>query len=136
MARRLGVELGEDYQYVGSMHVYLEYLDKMREYVAEGHQRSVGMPAMPAGDPFLLIKGLLEAEDRIRHGETVIASENTAKTYWADIIRLLQVFWAQSRERLDELKAEFTDPIYYSYLDGRRNLKPRAPEVRHETPQG
>ena len=37
--------------------------------------------------------------------------------YWADIIRLLQVFWAADHEgRLDELKVEFASPIYRSSI--------------------
>jgi thymidylate synthase len=136
MARRLGMELGEYYQYVGSMHVYERHLGQMGEYVAEGHQKAVEMPVMPVGNPFILVDDLLKAEDRIRHGEAVVASEVASETYWADIIRLLQVFWAPNYgARLDELKAEFAHPIYRSYLEGRRNLKPRTPEVRLETRQ-
>jgi thymidylate synthase len=52
MARRLGVELGEYYHYVGSMHVYVDHLDKIGEYLAEGHQKTIEMPPMPVGDPF------------------------------------------------------------------------------------
>lgn len=134
MARRLSCEIGEYYQYVGSMHVYEPYLEKVEEYVTEGHQKAVVMPAMPAGNPFLIVEHLLAVEDRIRHGEAVIASEVAPDSYWADIVRLLQVFWApDNKVSLDKLKAEFADPIYRSYLDGRRKLKPRVPEVRPET---
>ena len=69
MACRLGVELGEYYQFVGSMHVYEDRLDEMRQYIAEGFQKGVEMPAMPPGDPFELIRTLLEAERRIRADE-------------------------------------------------------------------
>src|SRR5262249_49243245 len=124
MARRLGAELGEYYQYVGSMHVYVNRLAKLQEYVAEGHQKLVEMPSMPLGDPFPRIQVLLKAEDQIRHGEAVVASEEFFEDYWADIVRLLQVFWASDHAgRLDELKAEFACPIYCSYLEGRRHLK-------------
>ncbi len=137
MARRLGVDLGEYYQYVGSMHVYIDYLEKVGEYLAEGYQKAVEMPPMPAGDPFLLVPDLLKAEDQIRHGEAVVASEVVSENYWADIVRLLQVFWATDHSgRLDELKAEFVNPIYRSYLEGRRYLKPRTPEVRPDPPEG
>lgn len=133
MARRLGVELGEYYQYVGSMHVYSKHLEKVSEYLAEGHQRMIEMPPMPPGDPFVVVPNLLAAEDRIRHGESVVASDAVKDDYWADIIRLLEVFWAADHEaRLDELKAEFANPMYRSYLEGRRHLKPRAQEVRPE----
>jgi thymidylate synthase len=135
MARRLGVELGEYYQYVGSMHVYVDHLDKIGEYLAEGHQKPAAMPPMPVGDPFTLVQELLRTEDRIRHGEVVVADEVVADDYWADIVRLLQVFWADNADRLEELKAEFVNPMYRSYLEGRRYLKQRAPEARPEPGQ-
>jgi thymidylate synthase len=136
MARRLDVELGEYYQYVGSMHVYVPYLDRVGEYLAEGYQKAVEMPLMPVGDPFLLVPDLLKAEDRIRHGEPVVASEAVSEDYWADIVRLLQVFWAADHAgRLDQLKADFVNPIYRSYLEGRRHLKPRIPEIRPDPRQ-
>jgi thymidylate synthase len=136
MARRLGVELGEYYHYVGSMHVYVNHLEGLAEYLAEGHQRAIEMPPMPLRDPFLLVPDLLNAEDRIRHGEPVVASKVMSESYWADIVRLLQVFWAAEAGRLDELKAEFASPIYRSYLEGRRHLKPRTPETRPGPTQG
>jgi len=129
MARRLGVELGEYYQYVGSMHVYEDFHEAMRQYVAEGHHRTVEMPSMPAGDPFEVVDTLLGAEKRIRIGEKVIATDVFSEPYWADIIRLLQVFWETGHdERLDELAQEFVSPIYRSYLEGRRNMRPRPLE--------
>lgn len=128
MACRLGAELGEYYQYVGSMHVYDDFLPEMQQYIAEGFQKVVEMPVMPRRDPFALVETLLEAEGRIRRGDKVVASEVVADPYWADIIRLLQVFWASGQsERLDQLKGEFAHPIYRSYLEGRRNMKPRFP---------
>ena len=94
MARRLGVELGEYWQYVGSMHVYVRHTKKLAQYLAEGHQKAAEMPPMPPGDPFPLVKDLLKAEDRIRRGEPVVASDIVSDAYWADLVRLLQVFWA------------------------------------------
>jgi thymidylate synthase len=73
MARRLGVELGEYYHYVGSMHIYEDFLDTMREYVAEGVQRTIEMPVMPIGDPFAMVDRLLDVERRLRAGETLEA---------------------------------------------------------------
>jgi thymidylate synthase len=80
---------------------------------------------------------LLQVERRIRSGETIVAGDVVAEPYWADIIRLLQVFWASGQsERLDELKPEFVHPIYRSYLESRRKMKLRASEVRPKAPQG
>ena len=130
MACRLGAELGEYYQYVGSMHFYEDCLDAAEQYIAEGFQKGEEMPPMPPGDPFKLIPALLEAELRIRTGKRIVAAELFAKSYWADIVRLLQAFWSSGRsERLDELKKEFVHPMYRSYLEGRRNTKRRGPEA-------
>lgn len=137
MARRLGAELGEYYQYVGSMHVYEKHLEPMQKYVIEGHQKTIEMPSMPAGDPFKLVDALLEVEKQIRGGKKFIAADVFAEPYWADIVRLLQVFWATGQPaRLDELAKEFASPIYKSYLDARRSMKPRVFEARAETHEG
>lgn len=131
MARRLGVKMGEYYHYVGSMHVYEDFVDGMREYVAEGVQRAIEMPAMPAGDPFTMVDQLLDIERRLRAGETLKAEKEMGDPYWADIVRLLQVFWARKSasdyiRRLDELRAEFASESYRPYVDGRRYLAGRA----------
>jgi thymidylate synthase len=127
LAVRLGVSLGEYYQYVGSMHVYDPFVEKLSEYIDEGFHRVVEMPAMPSEDPFTVIKCVLQAEHRIRNGERIVAAEMAPDPYWADIIRLVQVFWASGdNARLDELKAELAHPIYRSYLDERREMKRRT----------
>ena len=109
MARRLSVDLGEYYHYVGSMHIYENFLDGAREYVAEGVQRTIEMPAMPPGDPFTMVARLLDVERRLRAGELLEAGKEIGAPYWADIVRLLQVFWARKwatnyLRRLDELE--------------------------------
>jgi thymidylate synthase len=137
MAATLGAELGEYYQYVGSMHVYERCLNPMQQYVVEGHQKTIEMPNMPPGDPFKLVEKLLSAESRIRIGENIDAAEMFAEPYWADIIRLLQVFWATGDiTRLDELGREFVPPIYRSYLEVRRNMKPRPLGPSAEVQEG
>jgi thymidylate synthase len=135
MARRLAVELGEYYQYVGSMHVYDKYLPDMRAYLDEGFQQVHAMPPMPEGSPFDLIPRLLDVEARLRGGERVDASGKMSDPYWADIIRLLQVFWSRSQStsveehvhRLDEIRAELASASYKPYVDGRKDLKIRTP---------
>lgn len=131
MARRLGVEIGEYYQYVGSMHVYKDHYDDMREYVREGVQQTYEMPAMPPTNPFGVVDTLLATEGRLRSGEDVAAGEVFPDPYWADIVRLLQVFWAREwagdnyGERLKALRADLSSPAYRTYIDGRLFLKPR-----------
>jgi thymidylate synthase len=135
MARRLGVELGEYYHYVGSMHVYDKYLPGMRAYLDEGFHQVHPMPAMPSGNPFDLVPRLLDIEARLRDGQEVQPGTEIADPYWADIVRLLQVFWSRAQSktpqehvrRLDKLRAELTSASYKPYVDGRRNLGIRAP---------
>jgi len=133
MARRLGVELGEYLHHAGSMHLYDDNVEGARQYLEEGHQKVIEMPAMPDGDPFDLVGPLLAAEGRIRQGERVVASDLLPDPYWADIIRLIQVFWASGdEERLNELKAEFSDPMYGIFVEGRRRQARRNPATRRD----
>ncbi|MEG9525117.1 MAG: thymidylate synthase [Hyphomicrobiales bacterium] len=126
LARRLAVEVGEYYHYAGSMHIYEDYIDGARAYVGEGHQKTIEMPPMPDGDPFALIDTLLRAEEHVRAGKTVAAAELFADPYWADIVRMIQVFWARGRDdELAALKAELAHPIYGAFLQGRIGMKPR-----------
>jgi thymidylate synthase len=105
----------------------------MRDYVKEGIQQISEMPAMPAGDPFALIDRLLAIENRLRSGEALDAAAEVDVPYWADFVRLLQVFWAREwagkdyAQRLRELRAELFSPSYRPYVDGRLNLQARSP---------
>lgn len=127
MARRLGVEIGEYLQYVGSMHVYESKLGDMADYVDEGFQQTIEMPPMPESDPFGLVGQMLKIEQRLRAGEVLDALKEMADPYWADIVRLLQIFWARDHPgRLRQLRAELANSTYHPYVDARMNLKPRA----------
>jgi len=131
MARRLGAEMGEYYQYVGSMHVYEKHLGQMNEYVAEGFQQTREMPPMSEGNPFDMVGRLLKIEGRLRAGEAIVAAEEIDDPYWADIVRLLQAFWARKwapdhSARLMELKAELAYETYGPYLEGRLHLTNQA----------
>jgi thymidylate synthase len=126
IACRLGVEVGEYYHYVGSMHVYHGYLQRMARYVDEGHQRTVAMPTMPKSDPFVSAAEVLALEKRMREGEMLLPSDLPASAYWADLVRLLQAYWLLHRgtapERLEELRAQFANPVYKTFVDSRRQL--------------
>ena len=131
MARRLNAKIGEYFQFVGSMHIYQKHLDLVNEYVSEGVQQTIEMPPMPAGDPFGLIPDMIRVENRLRIGETFDAAEAVSDPYWADIVRLLQVFWARElsedySRRLSELRDQLASPTYRPYIDGRMHLKGRA----------
>jgi thymidylate synthase len=121
MACRLGAALGEYFQYVGSMHIYTDKIEQVRRYLGEGHHRVVEMPPMPACDPFELLPELLRVEERLRRGESVSAAATFSTEYWADIVRLLEAFWAKGNNaRLDEIEAEFAYRGYRTYIQSRR----------------
>jgi thymidylate synthase len=129
MARRLGVDVGHYLHYVGSMHIYKDHFEDAQAYLDEGHQKAVEMPPMPEGDPFDLIPRLLDAESQVRGGRPLGAADVFADPYWADILRLLQVYHATGQPALlDKLAAEFEHDIYRTYLEGRREMKRRRPD--------
>ncbi|WP_236884153.1 thymidylate synthase [Devosia sp. A16] len=127
MSRSLGLGLGEYFHYVGSMHIYEEFIEDAKRYREEGHQRTVEMPEMPMGDPFHdVVPALCSFEDRLRHGEAVNATAEAPNAYWADIFRLYQTFWASGDgATLDALSQAFVTPIYRNYVDGRRSMPQR-----------
>lgn len=132
ITRRLGYELGEYYHYVGSMHVYDGSVASMRAYMEEGFQRTWTMPQMPEGDPFEIAKHLISLEQKIRHGQNVVAADEFADPYWADIVRLIQVYWATRRARstdmseIERLQSEFHDEFFLNFLLRRRRMRERA----------
>ena len=133
MACRLRVELGEYHQYVGSMHVYERYLPQLDRYIEEGYQQTSEMPLMPAGDPFGLVDRLLTIEAKLRAGDDIDADGEMGDPYWADLVRLLQVFWVRERGdnrtgRLEALRAGFAAPLYKPYVDGRLHMARQAAE--------
>ncbi|WP_204320665.1 hypothetical protein, partial [Klebsiella pneumoniae] len=63
--------------------------------------------------------------------ERVVAGELLPEPYWADILRMMQVFWSSGDEaRLDELKAELQEPAYRAYIEGRRGARLKEPSPR------
>ncbi|AQR60265.1 thymidylate synthase [Brevundimonas sp. LM2] len=130
IARRLNVELGTYMHYAGSMHVYDNFYDDMKSYVSEGYQRPAPMPEMPIGDNFALVPAILAAEDSIRHGEPIGAALQS-NAYWKDIIILVEAYWASGQpEKLDKLKEQLHEPMYFPYIDARKTMAVRAPLKR------
>jgi thymidylate synthase len=125
VARILGVELGQYRHFVGSMHLYDDNRLAVRQYLDEGYQRTMEMPAMPEGDPQPAIRKLFEAERLIRARKQVAAGGLGLDPYWADLVRLLQIHFAQGEDaRLDALKAELAHASYRTFVELRRGRKP------------
>jgi thymidylate synthase len=93
MARTLGVQLGYYKHFVGSLHRYVRDEAIVRVFLDEGYQpTSQVMPPMPTGDPWRVIGEVLAVEQALRGGETVRGDITRLGDYWADIVRLLQIY--------------------------------------------
>jgi thymidylate synthase len=90
VARSVGVEVGEYHHVVGSLHLYKEHYPQASQYLDEGWQEKIAMPAMPLGDPWSSIAWLLDAEQRTRLGLDELQCAAVAP-YWQDLGRLLQI---------------------------------------------
>ena len=137
MACRLNLELGTYFQYVGSMHIYEDKCEAVRNYIDEGHHRIEEMPKMPTGDPTCAIQTILDAEAEIRHGNEIEPTTVTQDDYWVDLIRLLQLFWAFRRdEPAEAIVAAFHHPVYRTLLGERLvHQQPRSlNSQRNNTP--
>jgi thymidylate synthase len=133
VARTLGVRLGTYKHFVGSLHLYDDDRDEAQQYVNEGAQATVAMPQMPRSDPRASIQRLLDAEYRIRHGDTIDANKWGVTDYWADLIRLLQIHAARgNKARTQALKDQMVSPNYATYID-RPKLPLRPPRVPKKT---
>ncbi|MFM0069547.1 thymidylate synthase [Paraburkholderia sediminicola] len=131
MARKLEVEVGTYRHAVGSFHLYADDAKKAAEYLEEGVQARVPMPAMPLGDPHESIEMLLQAEDSIRQGKGT--SFKRMHPYWADLARLLQVYSCSiaptkaHREQITRIKKQMHSDVYEIYIEKRERRK--APPI-------
>jgi thymidylate synthase len=93
IARDLGIEIGTYKHAVGSLHLYDAKIEEAQEFLREGFQSTLEpMPPMPLGDPWPAITVLLQSESAIRTGALFKAEFSEIDPYWADFIRLLQIF--------------------------------------------
>lgn len=124
MANRLGVEVGEYLQTVGSFHLYDKHDQRASNYIKEGHHRLAQMPKMPVGDPFAIVPELLRVEALIR-GDDKGAEEAIAglPDYWADLMRLVQAHFTPDPARLDDIAARLKNPAYCTYIEDLRDRR-------------
>lgn len=128
MARRLGYEVGSYKHAAGSFHLYHEDIEKAKQYIAEGLQRRISMPAMPKGDPSDSIADLLRVEASIREGKRTDISATAS--YWADLARLLKIYrltvnpTPSGASQIRRLRSQMASNIYEIYIDKRASRKP------------
>lgn len=137
VARTLGLGVGRYRHFAGSLHLYEEHVPQAQEYLDEGVQGLVAMPAMPAGNPWKSVAVLQEAERRIRRDLTLPTSVDGLDPYWGDMVRLLSVFAATgSKTRIAALRAQIVNPEYAMYVDAQKRKKARqvAAPAQYELP--
>ncbi len=122
VARKLSVEIGTYKHAVGSLHLYDSKCGAAQQFLDEGWQSTeMAMPSMPTGDPWPGIESLLKAESGLRERcQLDEASLNDLNPYWADLVRLLQVFRHYKDKNVEEIRAlcerMFSD-FYRPFID-------------------
>lgn len=115
MARSLGVQLGRYIHITGSLHLYERDAANTRQFLREGWQSTTSMPEMPEGDPWGMVRVLLDAEEALREGAEPLSLALPDSTYWADLVRVLQIFALVRRERraeIPDVSRNFASPVY------------------------
>lgn len=123
MASTLGIRLGTYKHVVGSLHLYDERRDAANRFLDEGWQQTdLPMPAMPLGDPWPAIRSLVSAEAQIRTKGADEIDVAGLDSYWADLIRLLQVFRYDrdnNVEQVRKIEAEVEATCFRSFIQRR-----------------
>lgn len=125
VARSLSVEVGTYKHSVGSLHLYAQHIGLAKRFLKEGWQPTDrAMPPMPTGDPWPSIDLLLEAELAIRAARAFDDTRlGDVDPYWADLIRLLQVFRVfrcrqdKDLDRIKGLRGRMSSDVYYPFID-------------------
>lgn len=134
VTRSLNLKIGVYRQFVGSLHLYDTDMKQAQQYLGEGVQPTILMPAMPQGDPWPAIQKLLDAESNIRHGNPLDDDIWTLDDYWTDLVRLLQIYAASGdRDEIKRLKAQMSYKKYGPYIDTRA-VRPRRAQPAPSQP--
>lgn len=129
VARAVDAELGEYKHCAGSLHLYEEHFEAAQQYLNEGWQDPVCMPAMPAGDPHDGIEWLRGIEEvaRLRRDGDLDAVIRRAHVddYWKDLGRLLLSFRASKDSDaalLAGIKEQLHSDVYRMFLVARLDV--------------
>ena len=121
LARSLSLDLGVYKHFVGSLHLYEENFDSAKRYLNEGYQSTKNvMPEMPIGDPWENIQILLRNEEEIRLRDGLVDNLDELHPYWADLIRLLQIFKMWKKKdiiQILKLKEELSTSYYKAFIE-------------------
>ena len=143
LARSLGCDIASYRHFAGSMHLYEDAGEGENDrtaatrFVEEGFQSQIEMPAMPLGDPWSSIEKTLRALEKIREGESIAHSDFDVDPYWADLIRMLKIFFAKGNDQeIRNLQQQMSSPCYKHYIDSRIQMQTResGPGRKSEPP--
>jgi thymidylate synthase len=117
IARSLGLRLGSYKHMVGSLHIYDADKGKVVSYIRERYQARIPMPRMPTGESWPHLKKLIKVEALIREGRQVRLDRYCTPNYWADLMRLLQIFALNKRRRSTRaVQSQMSSSVYDSYI--------------------
>ena len=116
VARRLGVEPGVYRHIVGSLHLYDRNVDDASRYLGEGWQPTKEyMPSMPSDDPTVQLRRFLNAEGNVRLGRPFNLEEMGLDKYWADLVKLLQLYRYSTKTKNAEEVSRLCAAVDSSY---------------------
>ena len=128
VARSLAVDVGRYKHFVGSLHLYDCDRVKAQKFLSEGWQSTSLMQPMPGGDQWANVQRVLELEPRAHYEADLDLS--SLPNYWADIVRLLQVYAQTGKKRpIAKLKAAMSSRAYDAYVDKRAAMRPKKKEA-------
>jgi thymidylate synthase len=125
IARSLGLEVGHYRHMAGSLHLYEDNVGDAKALIDERFQRRIEMPSMPNRDPWPEIDKLVQGESRVRAGEVFEATEVLADPYWADLLRLIQLFHTTDDEHFERLRNAVHFDGYRTYVRARAETRRR-----------
>lgn len=129
LATELSLEVGYYRHFAASLHLYDKHVNRAREFLDEGWQQTGEMPRMPQGNPWASINGLLSAENQIRVAEDTTPDIGGLEPYWADLVRLLQVFRHIKDREFNELRkrrSQLHSQVFGPYIDWRLSKQERS----------
>lgn len=118
IAVTLNVELGSYFHTVGSLHLYDNNREKVKQYLDEGYQPTkLFMPPMPKTDPWPSINKLIAVEEKIRKSQIYVL--DNLEGYWSEIAKLVQIHFLYKRKDINGIKNLMVgmDNIYIMYIE-------------------
>ena len=129
VANSLGVGLGSYKHSVGSLHLYMDFIEKANEYLDEGWQDLISMPEMPAASPWNDLKKVLDAEQKLRCKKDIDIDSYQLDSYWLDLIYLLDIYKNIKEKKLKEVarrKNRLSSNVYETYIRRKTSASTRS----------